>query len=230
MGRNLYWCDKAGTIEVSKLNGSCRKILLREGLQKPRAIVVHPDKGWLFYTDWGDNAHIGRMGMDGSQRLDIVTEYLGWPNALTVDFVTDRVFWADALLNYIAMTDLDGNNRHYVIKSDLSHVFALTLFEDYIYWTDWDFMSVERAHKFSGFNRSKIAQTLHKPMDIQVYHPMRQPTSLKKNKRNPCENSGNCSNGTLCLITPGGNDFVCACPEKHYLGNDKRSCIANCTR
>ena len=231
MGRNLYWCDKTtDTIEVSKLDGRYRKVLIRQGLQEPRAIAVFPDKGWLFYTDWGDEAHIGRVGMDGSQGKRIITEYLGWPNALTIDFVTEKVFWADASLNYIAMTDLEGSNRHYIIKNDLPHVFAMTVFEDFLYWTDWEYKSVERAHKFSGFNRTKLAGTIHRPMDIQVYHSMRQPPSFKKTKVNPCKDNGHCSEGTLCLIKPGGNDFVCACPERHYLAMDKKSCIANCSR
>ena len=34
VGRNLYWCDKTtDTIEVSRLDGSNRLVLLREGLQ-----------------------------------------------------------------------------------------------------------------------------------------------------------------------------------------------------
>ena len=49
VGRNLYWCDKTtDTIEVSKLNGLYRKILVRDGLQEPRAIAVHPYKVYLF--------------------------------------------------------------------------------------------------------------------------------------------------------------------------------------
>ena len=69
LGRNLYWCDKmTDTIEVSRLDGRYRRVLVRTDLQEPRAIVVHPFRGLLFYTDWGDDAHIGRLGMDGSQR------------------------------------------------------------------------------------------------------------------------------------------------------------------
>ena len=41
IGGNLYWTDRAKyTIEVSKLNGLYRKILLRQGLEEPRAIEV----------------------------------------------------------------------------------------------------------------------------------------------------------------------------------------------
>ena len=169
LGRNLYWCDKTtDTIEVSKLNGLYRKVLIRTGLQEPRALVVHPFRGLLFYTDWGDNAHIGRLGMDGSARRSIVKDHLGWPNSLTIDYFTDHIYWADARLDYIALADLNGENKHYVIKEQLPHIFALTLFGDNIYWTDWEYKSVEGAHKFSGRNRHNVTHTIHRPMDIQV--------------------------------------------------------------
>ena len=46
IARNIYWTD-TGTdrIEVARLDGTHRKILLTEGLDEPRAIVVHPIEG-----------------------------------------------------------------------------------------------------------------------------------------------------------------------------------------
>ena len=46
IARNLYWTDTGmDRIEVSRLNGSSRKVLISEGLREPRAIVVDPGKG-----------------------------------------------------------------------------------------------------------------------------------------------------------------------------------------
>ncbi len=231
LGRNLYWCDKTtDTIEVSRLDGHYRKVLIRSGLQEPRALAVHPFRGWLFYTDWGDDAHIGRLGMDGSQKTRIIEDHLGWPNALTVDYVTDHIFWADARYDYIAMTTLNGDKRRYVVMQQLPHIFAMTLFENNLYWTDWELKNIQRANKFSGHGRHNVTFMIHRPMDIQVYHPSRQRPAIKKSYENPCQDHGGCGNGTLCLIRPGGRDRVCECPERHYLSTDKRSCIANCTR
>lgn len=112
--------------------------------------------------------HTGRMGMDGSERRVIISEHMGWPNALTIDYVTERIIWADARLDYIAFADLNGEGMQYVIQEHLPHVFAITVFEDYIYWTDWEFKVVERAHKFTGLDRSNISSIIHRPMDIQV--------------------------------------------------------------
>lgn len=54
-------------------------------------------------------------------------------------------------------------------------VIALTLFEDYIYWTDGKTKTVNRAHKISGADKVALINSWHAITDIQVYHSFRQP-------------------------------------------------------
>ena len=63
---------------------------------------------------------------------------------------------------------------------DIPHIFAMTLFEEYIYWTDWETKSINRAHKTLGTNKTVLISTLHRPMDIHIYHPYRQPEGTTK--------------------------------------------------
>lgn len=43
---NIYWTDQGfDMIEVARLNGSFRYVVISHGLDKPRAIAVHPEKG-----------------------------------------------------------------------------------------------------------------------------------------------------------------------------------------
>ncbi len=56
----------------------------------------------------------------------------------------------------------------------------MTLFEEYIYWTDWETKSINRAHKTLGVNKTVLISTLHRPMDIHIYHPYRQPEGKAK--------------------------------------------------
>ncbi|TKS77601.1 Prolow-density lipoprotein receptor-related protein 1 [Collichthys lucidus] len=224
VGGNLYWCDKGrDTIEVSKLNGAYRTVLVNSGLREPRAVAVDVRYGYLYWSDWGDNPHIGRIGMDSTNRSVIVEDKITWPNGLTLDFINDRIYWADAREDYIEFASLDGTNRHTVLSQDIPHIFAMTLFEEYIYWTDWETKSINRAHKTLGTNKSTLISTLHRPMDIHIYHPYRQPEVLN----HPCQtNNGGCSN--LCLLSPGGG-YKCACPTNFYLASDQRTCMSNCT-
>ncbi|KAK5872291.1 hypothetical protein PBY51_013006 [Eleginops maclovinus] len=224
VGGNLYWCDKGrDTIEVSKLNGAYRTVLVNSGLREPRAVAVDVRYGYLYWSDWGDTPHIGRIGMDGSNRSAIVEDKITWPNGLTLDFINDRIYWADAREDYIAFASLDGSNRHTVLVQDIPHIFAMTLFEEYIYWTDWETKSINRCHKTLGTNKTVLISTLHRPMDVHIYHPYRQPEVAG----HPCQdNNGGCSN--LCLLSPGGG-YKCACPTNFYLAADGRQCLSNCT-
>jgi len=46
VGRNIYWTD-TGTnrIEVGRLDGTLRRVLIKDGLDQPRAIVLHERNG-----------------------------------------------------------------------------------------------------------------------------------------------------------------------------------------
>ena len=232
VGGNLYWADKMkDTIEVSKLDGLYRKILIRKNLQEPRAIVVNPYDGIMFWTDWGDNAYIGRANMDGSNQRVIVNDSLAWPNALAINFETREIFFGDAKLDYIAVCDYEGKRRQVIIDKrnsrTINHVFALSVFEDYIFYSDWESKSISKCHKYKCENTTKLLDVFHRPMDIQVYHPFRQ---KPLEGPNPCDKL-NCQ--TLCLLKAdnqtGKLSATCACPENFVLNVDKRTCSANCT-
>jgi nidogen (entactin) len=48
VGGNLYWTDSMfDRIEVSKLDGSDRKVLFSTRLINPRSIVVYPERGYV---------------------------------------------------------------------------------------------------------------------------------------------------------------------------------------
>nr|XP_032807603.1 low-density lipoprotein receptor-related protein 2-like isoform X3 [Petromyzon marinus] len=232
VARKLYWVDaESNCVSVAELDGRFRTRLIAgcvdatHCLESPRALTLHPRFGLLFWTDWGHRAYVGRAGMDGARPQALVSSKLEWPNALTLDYTTDRLYWADAHLGCIESVDLDGSNRRVVLSGALPHVFALSLFEDWLYWTDWNTRSVERAHKHTGAGRVRLANTTHRPFDVRVLHPYRQPSVP-----NPCgNNNGGCSH--LCLLAEGGGGAACRCPEDFALahGDSARRCEPNCS-
>jgi len=51
----------------------------------------------MFWTDWNRDApKIEKANMDGSDRRSLVTDGLGLPNGLTIDYRSSQVCWADA--------------------------------------------------------------------------------------------------------------------------------------
>lgn len=48
---NLYWTDHGlNLIEIARLNGLYRSVVISEGLDQPRAIAVHPQRGYVTET------------------------------------------------------------------------------------------------------------------------------------------------------------------------------------
>ena len=76
VAKNIYWLDsRLNTIEVAKANGTHRMVLVNQNISQPRGLTMDPSSGarWLFWTDWGENPRIERVGMDGTLRRAIIT-------------------------------------------------------------------------------------------------------------------------------------------------------------
>uniref|UniRef100_A0A8C0TXJ2 Low-density lipoprotein receptor-related protein 2 n=1 Tax=Canis lupus familiaris TaxID=9615 RepID=A0A8C0TXJ2_CANLF len=234
VARKLYWLDAyLHCLSVSDLDGRYRRKLAEHCVDvnntfcfdHPRGIALHPRYGYVYWADWAYQAYIGRIGMDGTNKSVIISTKIEWPNGITIDYTNDLLYWADAHLGYIEYSDLEGRHRHTVYDRTLPHPFAITIFEDTIYWTDWNTRTVEKGNKYDGSDRIILVNTTHKPFDIHVYHPYRQPFV-----NNPCgTNNGGCSH--LCLIKAGGNGFTCECPDDfHTLRmGDMNICLPRCS-
>ena len=227
IGRKLYWLDRTSKrLDVVELDGKSRKTLLAGRMSDPRAIAVHPGIGSLFFTDWGHHAYIARMGMDGAnfRRIILYEQKLVWPNALTIDYFSDKLYFADAHLDYIEYCDFEGHNRHQVLHgASVPHVFALSVFDDQLYWTDWNIKALLSAHKLTGEGMQVLRNTSHRPYDVHVYHPLKQLPYP-----NPCAQptNGGCSH--LCLLNEN-HTRTCACPNNFIMLADGVTCEANCT-
>ena len=125
----------------------------------------------MYWTDWGGNPKIEWAAMDGSARRTIATGNLGWPNGLTIDQPTNRLFWVDAKLDQIEVSDLNGGNRQLIMSSGANiHPFGLAVYQDMLYWTDWNTKSISRVNVSNG-NQEIVVNGLQKPMDIHVFNP-----------------------------------------------------------
>uniref|UniRef100_A0A3B4B6V0 Uncharacterized protein n=1 Tax=Periophthalmus magnuspinnatus TaxID=409849 RepID=A0A3B4B6V0_9GOBI len=151
VARKLYWVDSfLDCLKVSELDGRFVRKLC--SISSKLDILFFAFTRFVYWTDWGDKAFIGRVGMDGTNKTAVITTKLAWPNGITIDYTNDMLYWSDAHLNYIEYSDLDGRHRHTVYNGNLPHPFALTVFEDTVYWTDWNTRTIEKGNKFDGYN------------------------------------------------------------------------------
>uniref|UniRef100_A0A8D2ZZH8 EGF-like domain-containing protein n=1 Tax=Scophthalmus maximus TaxID=52904 RepID=A0A8D2ZZH8_SCOMX len=222
IGKNLYWCDaERKTLEVSKSNGLYPTILISSSLKNPTDLALDPQTGYVFWVDCCEPPHIGRIGMDGRGQTVIVDTEIYSPTALTIDYTNKRLYWADD--NHIMFANMDGAQRRKVSYDHIQGVMALTLFEDFVYWTDGKSKSLRRAHKTTGSQGMELLNSWQAIKSIKVYHSLRQPEVPK----HQCQiANGGCSH--LCLLSPGG-EHRCACPTNFYLAADNKTCLSNCT-
>ncbi|MGH0144914.1 UNVERIFIED_CONTAM: hypothetical protein FKN15_019347 [Acipenser sinensis] len=232
----LYWGDaKTDKIEVINIDGTDRRTLLEDKLphifgftllgdyiywtdwQRRSIERVHKTKGilsrFMYWTEWGGKPRIVRAHMDGANSITLVDK-VGRANGLTIDYTDQRLYWTDLDTCMIESSSMLGLQRE-VIADDLPHPFGLTQYRDYIYWTDWNLRSIERADKTSGQNRTVIQGHLDYVMDILVFHSSRQDGS------NDCvQNNGQCAQ--LCLAVPEG--YKCGCASHYTLDSNGRNC------
>ena len=128
-----------------------RKVLINENLEEPRAIAVAPTLGWFFWSDWNEKKpKIERASLDGTERVIIVSDDLGWPNGIALDVQEKMIYWCDAKTDKIERSNMDGSDRRVILNDNLPHVFGLSLLGEFLYWTDWQKRTVERAHKVTA--------------------------------------------------------------------------------
>ncbi|KAI0216295.1 Low-density lipoprotein receptor-related protein 2 [Lamellibrachia satsuma] len=85
--RLVYYTDTdADIIGVMTLDGSQHFTLITEDMDQPRAIVLHPADGLMYWSDWGSSPKIEVAAMDGSQRRVLMSlRSMSWANGLTID-------------------------------------------------------------------------------------------------------------------------------------------------
>uniref|UniRef100_A0A673HKG4 Low-density lipoprotein receptor-related protein 6-like n=1 Tax=Sinocyclocheilus rhinocerous TaxID=307959 RepID=A0A673HKG4_9TELE len=149
---------------------------------------------YMYWTDWGEVPKIERAGMDGTHRSVLIDSEIYWPNGLTLDYDLQKLYWADAKFSFIHRCNLDGSGREVVVKGSLPHPFALTLYEDTLFWTDWNTHSIHACLKHTGENSHEIHTNIFSPMDIHVYSQKRQPLGKRLVRELVCK--------AFCLLPP----------------------------
>uniref|UniRef100_T1JGD6 Nidogen n=1 Tax=Strigamia maritima TaxID=126957 RepID=T1JGD6_STRMM len=210
VSRNVFWTDSGkDTIEVARIDTKERKVLFDTDLSNPRGITLHPGRGKIYWTDWDrDSPKIEQSNMDGTNREVFVSENLGLPNLLTVDYDREDLCWADAGVQKIECISLHGHNRRTVI-APVAYPFGIANNRDTLFWTDWETNTINSA--------SKVGYSINKPIKSplgthsKVYGIVYVPDTCPRVSNVCALNNGGCK--SLCLAN-GHGGRTCACADE----------------
>ncbi|XP_061523276.1 low-density lipoprotein receptor-related protein 6 isoform X2 [Phycodurus eques] len=218
--RFIYWTSElTNVINVTRTDGGRVGVVLRGLHDKPRAIVVNPERGYMYFTNLLERSPtIERAALDGTEREVLFFSGLGKPVALAVDNELGKLFWVDSDLRRIEGSDLSGANRVVIADSNILQPVGLTVFGKHLYWIDKQQQMIERVDKTTREGRTKIQARIAYLSDIHAVHEL----DMREYSKHPCTwDNGGCSH--ICVVK-GDGTTRCSCPVHLVLLQDELSC------
>ncbi|XP_065210729.1 vitellogenin receptor-like isoform X2 [Planococcus citri] len=190
-------------------------------------LSVAPHSGFLFYSlgpiqHWYQHSRIMKASMDGSNERILYMRNLRRPIALTVDELSEKVYWMDSDLGEIQSIQFDGKNWRTLFVGSQVHIFTINKFEGNLFWS-------EESKNTIGLNfeTNTNMKLIHDKNATSIKYLYAFNPVLQRNRiSNPCKNSG-CKG--LCLLRPSSSkgliDFTCMCDNmtsssrKHWCNN-----------
>lgn len=171
----------------------------------------------VYWTNWNSQAaSIQRAYITGYGMESIITTDIRMPNAITLDYENNKLYWADARLDKIERADYDGTHRVVLAHSTPKHPFAMAVYGDLLFWTDWVLRAVLRANKYSGADVVWLRKDIGRLMGIVAVQNTTQDCSAS-----PCTVlNGGCED--VCKVVD--DKIRCQCTQGR-LAQDGRRCI-----
>lgn len=173
---NWYFLDDTRELIIicNNLLNKCN-ILIETNLKKPRAFVLDPTRGYIYFTKWGEPPTVERCNMDGTNRTAIVTQKVVFPYGVTVDYPNNHIYWVDTYLDFIERVNYDGSNRKTILRGKVvKNLYGISIFENKIYISSWNnnsIMSIDTKSKKVVY----IVNTVTRPYNLNIFHRQRQP-------------------------------------------------------
>ncbi|XP_059149656.1 putative vitellogenin receptor [Physella acuta] len=189
-----------GSILVCNGKNSCATLITRPNF-KPASLVLHPHRGKMFWLSMSDVPKVEQSWMDGSypQAL-LVMSPMSKPVSLTIDHVTEQLYWMDGELGVLETCRVDGTKRFSVSSHLPTLVYRLDVFESTVYLASQGESVVHRIPVYQQDAAHSSIKLSHVG-PLKVVHKLKQPAGTNV-----------CANKTcmfLCVRSPTGGRCIC---------------------
>jgi len=116
--------------------------------------------------------------MDGNLRTVIHDTDVTSPSALTIDYDSQTIYWADYALDRLEGSNVDGSNRKLLTNLNIFDPFAMTFYSGILYWTDTSTYSVHSVPVNSPDSVKTIRYVGYRPYGIRAVAKERQTEGL----------------------------------------------------
>lgn len=97
---------------------------------------------FLYWCDRGPRVRISRSLLNGENITYLVTTQIIRPESITIDFLTDDVYWSDSIRDTVEVISWDGRNRRTVTRN-IPKAISLLIANNDLYIMDRAFSSVK---------------------------------------------------------------------------------------
>ncbi|XP_025080449.1 low-density lipoprotein receptor-related protein 4-like [Pomacea canaliculata] len=207
LSRLIFYTDSGNkVIGMITMYSNTHRIVINSSLDMPKDIEVDKRNGVMYWSDRGATPTIERANYDGTGRQTLVSggEYLKQPNAIALDTVEGRLYWADGGTQKVGWVDLEGRKTSVILQQPGLVFHGLDLYLNDFFVTDWSFLNLNQTIKThlyrygkDGGNRREVANSRSRLNDIRVHAE-----EVEDKGPNGCgSNNGGCS--YICVPTPG---------------------------
>ncbi|XP_042911694.2 very low-density lipoprotein receptor [Parasteatoda tepidariorum] len=222
--RTFFYTNDDGSIVACNESGKyCATAILNAGYFSS-GFDISPKNGIMFWSIWNVFARsqwgiIERADLDGSERVVIVTNDLYFPSCVTVDEVTERIYWADLKTFVVEFADFEGRQRKILLEKGQYKPLSMAIFEDYLFFSNYDNNTIYRCDKFIGEDCIPVHSSNVKANAIMIFHKAKQSKGENRCSNNKCHH--------LCLPNHSGSS--CKCSDGYELINSTCSLISTNT-
>lgn len=178
LSKNLFVTSNGGkskVINVATLNGEFLNPVITENILDPLSLAVDPYGGRIFWSDIGGSFHTVHMASMIGSNVTLLSsqkhnEYLDHPRSLTFDASSQRLYWVNVGSDSIQYYDLTREKTVNLLKSEnITKPEALTVYMDYVYYTDASVSNIFKMDKSTGNKRELVRSGLGNFLSLKIY-------------------------------------------------------------